>query len=209
MKFKKERIMIRKERKEEERAAENIAREAFWDLYRPGCVEHLILYKLHREPCFIPELTFVAVEKGRLTGQAACAWAPLVSPEGEMKRIIAMGPLSVLPSCQRRGIGKELVRAVLHEAEKRKYAAVSVIGQPSYFRRFGFRPAARYGLFYKGHEEDVFPFFMVKVLNPAGEKEIRGIYSDPAAYTVSEREAASFDRTFPKKEKHIYDWQLV
>lgn len=201
--------MIRNERKDEERAAENVAREAFWDLYRPGCVEHLILHQMHRDKDFIPRLTFVAAEKERLIGQAACVWAPVVSPEGEKKRIIAMGPLSVLPSCQRRGIGKKLVRAVLNEAKKRGYAAVSVIGQPSYFRRFGFLPATRCGLFYKGHEEDVFPFFMVKMLDPSRKGEIRGIYSDPASYAVREGEADAFDRTFPKKEKHIYDWQLV
>ena len=51
--------IIRLEQKEEYREVENLVRESFWNVYRPGCLEHYVLNQLRRDPAFVPELDFV------------------------------------------------------------------------------------------------------------------------------------------------------
>ena len=52
-------IIIRLERKDEQREVENLVREAFWNVYRPGCLEHVVLNQLRDDKAFVPELNFV------------------------------------------------------------------------------------------------------------------------------------------------------
>jgi predicted N-acetyltransferase YhbS len=44
------------------RQTEELTRDAFWDLYKPGCNEHLILHKLRKRECYVNELDIVAME---------------------------------------------------------------------------------------------------------------------------------------------------
>ena len=70
-------IMIRLEKKEEQRKVENLVRESFWNVYRPGCFEHYVLHQLRNDPAFVPELDFVMLLKendddGRCNGDEYC-----------------------------------------------------------------------------------------------------------------------------------------
>ena len=62
-------IIIRLETKDDYRAAENLTREAFWNVYRPSCVEHYVLHCYRNDPAFVPELDFVMELDGELIGQ--------------------------------------------------------------------------------------------------------------------------------------------
>ena len=59
---------IRLERIEDYREVENLVRESFWNVYRPGCSEHYVSHVLRNDPAFIKELDFVMVQDGRLIG---------------------------------------------------------------------------------------------------------------------------------------------
>lgn len=61
-------ILIRKEQENEFRTVENLVREAFWDVYRPGCDEHLLVHRLRDSAIHLPELSFVAEVDGRIAG---------------------------------------------------------------------------------------------------------------------------------------------
>ena len=61
--------MIRLEKAGEHRAVENLVREAFWNVYRPGCLEHYVLHCLRDDADFVPELDFVMELDGRLMGR--------------------------------------------------------------------------------------------------------------------------------------------
>ena len=50
---------IRLEKKEEQYTVENLVKEAFWNVYRPGCLEHYVLHCLRTDPAFVTELNFV------------------------------------------------------------------------------------------------------------------------------------------------------
>ena len=60
---------IRLEKKEEYRKVENLVREAFWNVYRPGCSEHFVIHVLRDDPASVKELDFVMEQDGRLIGQ--------------------------------------------------------------------------------------------------------------------------------------------
>lgn len=67
-------IMIRLEKKEEQQKVESLVRESFWNVYRPGCLEHYVLHQLRNDPAFVPELDFVMFlnengKEGKLIGQ--------------------------------------------------------------------------------------------------------------------------------------------
>ena len=63
---------IRNERVEEQREVENLIRESFWNVYRPGCLEHYVMHCLRKDPAFIPELNFVMTAEGNLS-DSVCA----------------------------------------------------------------------------------------------------------------------------------------
>ena len=62
-------IIIRLETKEDYRAVENLTRESFWNVYRPGCMEHYVLHCYRNDPAFVPELDFVMELNGEMIGQ--------------------------------------------------------------------------------------------------------------------------------------------
>jgi ribosomal protein S18 acetylase RimI-like enzyme len=59
---------IRLEQPKDYREVENLTREAFWNVYAPGCVEHFVLHQYRNNPDFIPELDFVMEEDGKIIG---------------------------------------------------------------------------------------------------------------------------------------------
>lgn len=64
-----ENVVIRQERAEDEATVANLVREAFWNVYRPGCQEHDVLHRLRASPNFVRELAFVMEGDGRIIGQ--------------------------------------------------------------------------------------------------------------------------------------------
>lgn len=64
-----ENVVIRQERAEDEATVENLVREAFWNVYRPGCQEHDVLHRLRASPNFVREFAFVMEGDGRIIGQ--------------------------------------------------------------------------------------------------------------------------------------------
>ena len=75
-------ITIRLEKKEEYREVENLVRESFWNVYRPGCLEHFVLNQLRNNPDFIAELDYVMELNGRLIGQTIFTKAVIKADDG-------------------------------------------------------------------------------------------------------------------------------
>ena len=94
---------------------------------------------------FVPELSLVAELDGRIIGHVILSYVDLVG-EPVTTRVLELGPMSVAPEHQRRGIGSVLIREALHRAEARGDPVVLVLGHPWYYPRFGFRPASQLGI---------------------------------------------------------------
>jgi len=196
--------MIRLEEEKDYKEVENLTREAFWNVYCPGCVEHYLIHKLRKDDCFIKELDFVLEKDHRIIGHIAYAKSYIKQGDYQ-KEVILFGPVSILPVYQHRGYGHQLIEYSMNKARKMGYSAIVITGNPEYYQRFGFVRASKYNLYYEGMEED-FPYFMIKVFDET--QVFSGIYNDPACYHVSSEDVDKFDQQFPSKMKEKHEGQL-
>ena len=101
---------IRLEKEKDHREVENLTREAFWNVYRPGCVEHYILHTFRKDPAFVPELNFVMEKGGRIIGHVMYARSEICADDGRRIPIMTFGPISIAPEYKRQGYGSRVVR---------------------------------------------------------------------------------------------------
>lgn len=80
-------MIIRLEKETEYRDVENLVRESFWNVYRPGCLEHYVIHQLRNDPAFIPELDFVMTLDGKLIGQNMFMHAEIAADDGRSIRL--------------------------------------------------------------------------------------------------------------------------
>ncbi|RVU55480.1 GNAT family N-acetyltransferase [Anaerosphaera multitolerans] len=189
---------------------ENLTREAFWNVYRPGCTEHYILHRYRKLPEFIPQLSFLIEDEGKIVAHIMYSKGEIICDNGKIIPIIIFGPISVLPGYQGRGYGSELINYSLNKAKDMGFGAVVITGDPKYYQRFGFENARSRGIYYSDLPRDEeMPFLMVKELKKGYLKEVIGTYKDPSGYLVDNSEVAEFDLKFPIKEKLKLPGQLI
>lgn len=202
-------IKIRLEKKEEYREVENLVREAFWNVYRPGCLEHFVLNRLRNNPDFIAELDYVMELNGKLIGQIVFMKAVLKADDGRDIPIVTIGPICIIPEFKRRGYGKALLDYSLDKAAKMGFGAVCIEGNIDFYGKSGFAYADEFGIRYHGLSEgEDASFFLCNELTPGYLDGITGEYETPAGYFVDETEADEFDKGFPYKEKLKLSGQL-
>ena len=207
--MKKNDFIIRQERIEDHRRVEGLVREAFWNVYRPGCLEHYVLHCLRNDPAFVPELDFVMEMDGRIVGQNIFVGASIQSDAGREIPIMTMGPICIAPDLQGRGLGKILLDHSLEQAVALGCGAVCFEGDISFYGKSGFSYASTFGIRYHGLPERAdASFFLCKELSPGYLDGITGEYATPKGYFVEETAAEAFDRDFPEKEKLILPGQI-
>ena len=202
-------IIIRLERKEEYREVENLVRESFWNVYRPGCLEHYVLNQLRSDKAFIKELDFVMELDGQIIGQNMFMQAEVKSDDGRNIPIITMGPICITPELKRKGYGKILLDYSLEKAKELGYGAICFEGNIDFYGKSGFTYASEYGIRYHGLPEgEDASFFLCKELIPGYLDDVKGEYSTPSGYMVDEEAAENFDKEFSIKEKLKLPGQL-
>ncbi len=200
---------IRLERKSEQRDVENLVRESFWNVYRPGCLEHYVLHRLRDDTAFVSELDFVLEKDGKLIGQNVFVRANIQADDGREIPIMAMGPICIAPEWQRQGYGKILLDYSLEQAAALGCGAVCFEGNIAFYGKSGFGYALQFGIRYHGLPEGAdASFFLCKELIPGYLDGVTGEYATPQGYFVDESEAEEFDKTFPYKEKLKLPGQL-
>ena len=201
--------IIRNEKKEDYRKVENLIRESFWNVYRPGCLEHYVIHKLRDDNAFIPELNFVMELDGRLIGQNMFMKANIKSDDGRDIPIMTMGPICITPELKRKGYGKFLLDYSLEKAKEYGCKAVCFEGNIDFYGKSGFTFAANFGIRYHGLPEgEDASFFLCKELEKGYLDGITGEYATPRGYFVNEDEVEEFDKNFPPKEKVKLPGQL-
>ena len=202
-------IMIRLEKKEEHREVENLVRESFWNVYRPGCLEHFVLHELRNDADFVPQLDLVMLLDGRIIGQNVFVRAAIKSDSGEDLPIMTMGPICIAPEFKRQGYGKILLDYSLERAKEMGCGAVCFEGSIGFYGKSGFTYASEFGIRYHGLPEGADQsFFLCKELAAGYLDGVTGEYSTPAGYFVDEAAAEEFDKQFPPKEKLKLDGQI-
>lgn len=194
-------LILRPERPSQYREMEEIVRESFWDEYCPGCSEHLIVHRMRTSAEVVPELCLAAEEDGKLSGGIWYARATIRNGEAAYP-VLTMGPVCVKPERQSKGIGAALIRKTLSLAAETN-SAVIIYGNSEYYGRFGFRPAADFGI------TDACGDFCPAILIYPFAKEIPGgAFDEGSVYHVTPEEVRAFDRTFPHRQKHYHSRQL-
>ncbi len=194
--------IIRLERSEEHRDVENLVREAFWNVYRPGCSEHYVIHVLRDDPAFVKELDFVMEQDGRLIGQNMFMKTVIQADDGRVIPVLTMGPIGILPELKRQGYGKALLDYSLEKATELGFGAVLFEGNIDFYGKSGFDYADRFGIRYHDLPEDAdASFFLCKELVPGYLDGITGVYQTPQGYYVDDADVDEFDKAFPPKEK--------
>ena len=202
-------LNIRNEKREDHREVENLVRESFWNVYRPGCLEHYVIHRLRDDEAFIPELDFVMELDGKLIGQNMFMKANIKADDGRDIPIMTMGPICITPELKRKGYGKILLDYSLEKAKEYGCKALCFEGNIDFYGKSGFELASKFGIRYHGLPEgEDASFFLCKELEDGYLNGITGEYTTPGGYFVSEEEAEEFDRNFPPKEKLKLPGQL-
>ncbi len=202
-------IIIRPERPEDYGTVENLVREAFWNVYRPGCSEHYVLHVLRNDPAFVKELDFVMEKDGAIVGQNMFMRTVIDADGGGQVPVLTMGPICVSPELKRRGYGKILLDYSLEKAAALGFGAVLFEGNIGFYGKSGFDYARAFGIRYHDVPEDADQsFFLCKELIPGYLSGVTGVYRTPAGYYVDDAEVEAFDKSFPKKEKLKLPGQL-
>ena len=193
---------IRQEKKEEQRAVENLVRESFWNVYRPGCSEHYVIHVLRDDPAFVKELDFVMEKDGVLIGQNMFMRTVINADDGRTIPVLTMGPIGITPELKRHGYGKKLLDYSLEQASAIGVGAVLFEGNIGFYGKSGFDYARNFGIRYHDLPEGTDDsFFLCKELIPGYLDGITGVYQTPQGYYVDDADVEAFDQDFPPKEK--------
>jgi putative acetyltransferase len=129
-------VLIKREQTADEAAIAEVHAAAF-----TGDVEKNLVTALRASDAWLSPLSLVAFDDGRVVGHVVCTRAHVARTP-----VLGLGPLGVLPSHQKRGVGSALMHAVLGAADALGEPVVVLLGHTEYYPRFGFRPASEYGI---------------------------------------------------------------
>lgn len=200
---------FRLERESEQRTVENLIRDSFWNVYRPGCLEHFVIHQLRKDPAFVPELNLVMEKGGQIIGQNMFMRAAIRADDGRDIPIMTMGPICIRNDLKRQGYGKILLDYSLEKAASLGCGALCLEGNICFYGKSGFTYAREFGIRYRGlpeGEDD--SFFLCRELIPGYLAGITGAYGPPEGYFVDEQEAEFYDKTFLPKVKQKLPGQL-
>ena len=195
-------IIIRRETPADYPAVENLTREAFWNVYKPGADEHYFVHMMRSHPDFIPELAFVLEKGGEIVGSIMYTKAWLEDTQGNRKEILSFGPLCVAPKYQRKKLGKILIEHSFEAARKMGYDVNINFGNPGNYVSRGFVSCKKKDVSFVVPGN--FPTaLLVAELVPGALDGKSWMYIPSTAADCCEDTAAveAFDVAFPPKEK--------
>ena len=202
-------MIIRLEEEKDYFETENLTREAFWNVYREGCFEHLIIHNLRKDKSFVKELDYCIEIDNKIIANIVYAKGKLKLENGNIREILIFGPVSVLPKYQKKGYGEKLINYTIEKAKELGFDAIVIMGNPNYYKKFGFESCSKYKIYYEGiDKKEETPFFMIKILNDNNIENLKGIYSAPDCYKADEKELEEFDKKFPFKIKEKTEGQI-
>ena len=201
---------IRLETPKDYREVENLTREAFWNVYRPGCTEHYVLNQYRTNPDFIPELDLVMEEGNKIIGHVMFSKAEIIldSPHLQGRGGVesfpswTFGPISIHPDYKRNGYGLKLLKYALEKAREMGIGLLQMEGNIEFYRHAGFDLASKLKIHYHAEpRESEVPYFLAKELIPGYWGNREGTYCPPKGYFVADEHPEAFDTyeaTFPQ-----------
>ncbi len=192
-------ILIRNEIEADTDVVEEVTREAFWNLYAPGCSEHYIVHVMRKHKDFIKELDYVAIVNGRIVGNIMYTRASLTNEAEECLAMASFGPVSVHPAYQRQGIGSKLIQHSLLAAKDLGFKVVAIYGDPHNYCKHGFRNGKDLAISDSNGDT---PYGLLALELAKGVLSgHQWRFQTSPVYECSESDVEDFDKRFPPKEK--------
>ncbi len=192
-------VTIRNEAETDYERVEEITREAFYNLYIPGCNEHYLVHVMRSHKDFVPELDFVIEVDNEIIGNIMYTKTKLIDESGQEKNILTFGPVCILPEYQRKGYGKKLMEYSFERAAALRFDVIVIFGNPNNYVSRGFKSCKKYNICI---ENGTYPSaMMVKELKPDALDGRRWIYRQSPVFEIDEQEAERFDAGFKSLEK--------
>lgn len=192
-------IYIRSECESDFRKVEELTRQAFWNLYVPGCDEHYFVNVMRNHPDFIKELDFVAEYNGEIIGNIMYTKAKLINELDEIIEVISFGPVSVLPQYQRQGVGSKLIQHSIKIATQNGCKAILILGHPKNYCKHGFKNGKDLMI---SDAEGKYPFGQLALELEKGILEGHNWKSQySTVYEIDKSNFEEYDATFEFKEK--------
>jgi predicted N-acetyltransferase YhbS len=198
-------VLLRLEEEKDYNSVENLTREAFWNIYKPGCDEHLLVHNIRKKKEFIKALDYVVIFNDKIIGNIVYAKAKIIDISKEYD-VLTFGPVSVLPMYQKNGVGKKLIEHTITKSKEMGLNAIIIYGNPKYYERFGFKNSKEYKITdMEGNYNDA---LMALELYPKSLENINGKFFEGEAYKIDKKELEMFEKNFPYKEKLVLDTQI-
>lgn len=198
-------ILIRNEEEKDYRKVEEVARESFWNLYFPGCNEHLSINKLRKSEDFIKELTFVIEVDEEIVGSIFYSHSKIIMENGEELKTITFGPVNIHPKYHRMGLGRKLITHSIEKAKELNYGAILTLGYPYHYEPYGFVGGKKYNIAME--DNNYYIGLLALELKKDYLSNIKGYASFTPSLDCTEEETNQFDKTFEPKEKKVQDSQ--
>ncbi|MFK7820733.1 MAG: GNAT family N-acetyltransferase [Planctomycetaceae bacterium] len=160
-------ILIRQELESDYDAIRRLLTEAF-----PTKAEADLVDRLRGNQKLV--ISSVAIDSDTDEVVGHIAFSPVTLSEPTVCAGLGLAPVVVKPDCQSRGVGRQLIESTLDSCRRSGTDFVVVLGEPGYYKRFGFAPASEFGL---GNEYGVDDPFMVLELRPSCLKAATGVVS--------------------------------
>ena len=203
---------IRLENPKDYREVENLTRDSFWNVYRPGCMEHYVLNQYRVNPDFIPELDLVMEDNEKIIGHVMFSKAVIILDDGSHFPSWTFGPTSIRPDYKRKGYGLKLLRYALEKAKEMGIGLIQMEGNIEFYKHAGFDLASKLKIHYHAEPRDSeVPYFLAQELIPGYWGNREGTYCPPMGYFVADEHPEAFEvyeASFSKKEKAFIEGQL-
>lgn len=201
-------MIIRLEEEKDYLEVENMVRNSFWNIYRPGAFEHYIVHNLREDESFIKDLAYVIEKDDKIIAHINYSKGKIVFKNDNVDAIV-LGPISIDTNYQNQGYGSKLIEYTLKLIDDKNIPFVFVIGDENYYRRFGFESASKYNLYLDGtNRDEECPFFMIKIFDKDKAPLDGGTFFNPDVFNVDENDVDEFDRKFEYKQKKVQEGQL-
>lgn len=196
-------VLIRIEEEGDHSRVEELARESFWNLYRPGCDEHYVVHTMRTHPDFIKDLDYVAEIDGKIVGSIMYTKSHVFNENNEKIETATFGPLCVHPEFQRKGIGTRLIEYTKTLVQEKQYPAIIILGDPHNYCKHGFLNGKDYNV---STIDGKYPLgLLVLELQKGVFDNHRWRFKESNVYEIDQNNVDEYDKRFPVKEKkHTY-----
>lgn len=192
-------IEIRKELPQDYYETEAMVRRSFYNVYGPGCDEHLLVHKLRTHGDYLPDCSRVAFVDGKIVG-TIMFFKAMIRGEEEDVEIATFGPLCVDHKYKNCGIGRRLLETTLPLVKEAGFPGIVIFGEPEYYPKFGFKRGRELGL--SGMNGDVGDAFMALELVDGGLRIKGGKFEESSVLEeLTEDALAELEKEFPVLKK--------